>query len=37
MVECDVNDSIRGICPEVCLGDGNEKNCCTNGQVSMLI
>ena len=39
MVERGVNDSICGICgicQEVCLGDGNEKNCCTNGQVSML-
>jgi hypothetical protein len=21
------------ICPEICLGDGNEKNCCSNSQV----
>ena len=24
---------ICGVCPEVCLGDGNEKNCCDNSQV----
>jgi hypothetical protein len=24
---------ICGVCPEVCLGDGNEKNCCSNAQV----
>jgi hypothetical protein len=32
-----LDDVICGICgvsPEICLGDGNEKNCCTNGQVS---
>lgn len=25
-----------GVCPEICFGDGNEKNCCTNGQVQIL-
>ena len=24
---------ICGVCPEVCLGDGNEKNCCSTSQV----
>jgi hypothetical protein len=28
---------ICGICPEVCLGDGNEKNCCSNAQVNIFI
>ncbi|XP_028417001.1 HMG domain-containing protein 3-like [Dendronephthya gigantea] len=25
---------ICGVCPEVCLGDGNEKNCCNNSQIT---
>ena len=25
-----------GVCPEVCLGDGNEKNSCKNEQVNIL-
>ena len=28
---------ICGVCPEVCLGDGNEKNSCSNGQVTNTI
>ena len=26
-----------GVCPEVCLGDGNEKNSCKNEQVRTVI
>jgi hypothetical protein len=36
ITERDLNDvicGICGICPEVCLGDGNEKNCCNNAEV----
>ena len=33
----DVVCGICGICPEVCLGDGNEKNCCSNSQVFTLL
>ena len=36
ITERDLNDvicGICGICPEVCLGDGNEKNCCSNAEV----
>ena len=29
----DVICGICGVCPEICLGDGNEKNCCSNSQV----
>ena len=29
----DVICGVCGVCPEICLGDGNQKNCCTNGQV----
>lgn len=29
----DVICGICGVCPEVCLGDGNEKNCCSDAQV----
>ena len=32
----DVVCGICGICPEICLGDGNEKNCCSNAQVNLL-
>ncbi|XP_068672572.1 CCR4-NOT transcription complex subunit 3-like isoform X3 [Montipora foliosa] len=28
----DVVCGVCGICPEICLGDGNEKNCCSNSQ-----
>ncbi|KAM7431526.1 HMG box domain containing 3 [Porites harrisoni] len=34
--ECSLYDvvcGICGICPEIYLGDGNEKNCCSNAQV----
>ena len=31
----DVVCGICGVCPEICLGDGNEKNCCTNRQVKI--
>ena len=36
--ECSLDDvvcGICGICPEICLGDGNEKNCCSNAQVHL--
>ena len=36
MTERNLNDAICGICgivPEICLGDGNEKNCCSVAQV----
>ena len=29
----DVVCGICEICPEICLEDGNEKNCCSNAQV----
>ncbi|XP_068672570.1 uncharacterized protein [Montipora foliosa] len=29
----DVVCGVCGICPEICLGDGNEKNCCSNSQI----
>ena len=32
----DVICGICGVCPEICLGDGNEKNCCSNSQVFKL-
>ena len=31
----DVVCGICGVCPEICLGDGNEKNSCTNRQVKI--
>lgn len=33
----DVICGICGLCPEVLLGDGNEKNCCRNGQVEYIL
>ncbi|XP_028417949.1 HMG domain-containing protein 3-like [Dendronephthya gigantea] len=39
ITERDLNDvicGICGICPEVCLGDGNEKNCCSNAEVALI-
>ena len=32
----DVICGICGVCPEICLGDGNEKNCCSNSQVFII-
>ena len=29
----DVVCGVCGICPEICLGDRNEKSCCSNSQV----
>lgn len=31
----DVVCGICGVCPEICLGDGNEKNSCTNRQIKI--
>lgn len=40
MTERDLESMICGICgitPEICLGDGNEKNCCSVGQVQYCV
>ena len=33
MTERNLDSVVCGICPEICLGDENEKNCCNNSQV----
>jgi hypothetical protein len=40
ITERNLDDVVCGVCgvfPEICLGDGNEKNCCTNRQVKIII